>query len=976
MPRVELELEEEIEISVDETSSLSNDFYLDDAFEIDIEVDKPEVTNFYPSDNEHSNYLEPEVSSDNSNVKIIKSRKPNLFVDVLDKVPAEQYQKAINEGIALTTTKLTNSLQEISTKLKFNDNVYLGNQLETLLRSSDKSGGSIKDGIIYEMYMNKNITSKELFYKMNPNSNNEAEFLVFDKQFNDIKNVIKQEQDKNNHLASMNKKSSQILLVKLLDLNLIDRLYSYNKEFKYVRKFYTKNGLVSHFKCECCSTEEEDSKQPIENFIHIINIAGKDFSTVLPLECKACGTFHLLDNDVLKSVISKCATISGKLKTTRVLSNKIGNHNRSIMNIGVYNPSLDEMTSFLKKYNMEFLDDEEEIEIDLDGDSTENVISSSNLTLDEVDSDWENIKRRFFETISVIGDSKFKLSFNESSNSVENSDSEFNLNDELSDELNANLGNGLDDYLGSHLGGSDSTSKPRSVATGITNSITTNGFNRGRDLHLKNVTKIYSTMNGNYPYLKNMAMASAINLLKPLGLSRYSLTSKSFYRVYSLFDNLENLGKKELEFISEDLGFRIYNSDGSLNKDISTVLFDDICYMNKNFEQEKQKFIKSLYDNLYFLSYMPISSDKILDEDVNDYLYDDEIKSFLDRVSDLMILNSISEEWLSRFNPALKNGVESNMLINSKRTVMDSVKAMRSVGRKKTLWELLTRVSVYVTSKPIESILHFVDSVDSINYLNNFLEACYKKDLYEMYRSFNKINGNFSMPAFKELHSLFELITMFNCKTIESDKFSFYFPNLECDNKFKPRFVKVFEKKGFVPRHLEGNTEEEMLNYYESLDSCEDVINYLPKDVEQLLASYKDVIKFGRFISYSSLYKDFGVYYASRDLLYSVAINDVPMDEILQSLNLSPELASMLLEDDYEFPKVDELVVEYIDLVNLPLDDSLDVPSGTYRDRIIYLLENYDDVKPVFSKFPKVYDLVLKMIGENENSNEDKGNDN
>ena len=253
-----------------------------------------------------------------------------------------------------------------------------------------------------------------------------------------------------------------------------------------------------------------------------------------------------------------------------------------------------------------------------------------------------------------------------------------------------------------------------------------------------------------------------------------------------------------------------------------------------------------------------------------------------------------------------------------------------------------------------------------MNYLSQFLDACYRKDLYDMYKCYSKIGGRFTSPRFSELEDLYQLLSAFPNKELTSDKFSFYFPNMNCDNKFKPRFVKMFEEKGFVPKHLEGENEEEMLEYYSNLNYTDSCVNYMPKQVEDLLTAFSSTIKFGRFISYSNLFKDFGVYYGARDLLYSLAIENVPLTDILNSLNLSPELASMLLEDEYVFPTADDLVVKYVDLINLPLDGSMEVPSGTYRDKILFILENFDDVKPMFKEFPKVYDLVIEIAGENE----------
>lgn len=935
--------DDDIEFDIEDVGGLSNDFFLDST-EVDISIeDSPRM---YPSEPEISEYNSSYIvasnlvpSTDNS-LSSPNKRKNKLLVDVIESVSPEVYKKNLSDTLMVTTGKLTNSLQELSTKLKFTDTMYLGNQLETLLKVSDKLGGKVNDSIIHELYRDKSVSARELFDRVYPNSSNEAEFLVFEKQFNSIRDIMKQEQDKNNYVSSINKKSSELLLIKILDLGLINRLFSYKGEFMFVRKFYSKGGLVTHFKCENCSDDNHEVKQELDTFIYIINVASKDFSIILPLECKTCGTFHLLDPAVLKSISSKCSSISNSLKTTRTGNTKINfNSQRSIMNMSIYTANVDEVTSFLKDYNVESiidLDDSEEVNLDEDFNVETVKVDTS---LPEVDDNWEDIKQRFLDTITLIGDSKFKLVCSDTlDESTVDSDVEHVIDNESTPS--SNNSNKLE-YTPNRA-----------------------FFNRKTSLSLKNITKIYSSLGNSYPFLKKMAVASTISLLKPLGLTRFSLNSKSFYKVYSLLGDLESLQEKDLVFLSEELGFRIYNSEGNVDKEVSDLLFKDIEFMNNNFDSEKSKFIDSLYNNLYFLSYMPISSDKITDEDVNDYLYDEDIRTLIDRVSDLMILNNLAEDWLNRFNPALKNDTGSLAII-SKRTVSNSVTEMKKVDRRTPLRDLFFKVASVVTSSEVESLLRFVDSADSLNYLCLFLNACYKRDLYDMYRYYPRIVYNRISSPFKELESLYNLLSKFKSEELDCDKFSFYFPNIECGNRYKPRFVKLFEEKGFVPKNLDGKDIDEILDNYSKMPYSEDAVNFIPRYVDELLKEFSDTIKFGRFISSSNLFKDFGVYYSARDLLYSLVMKNVPLEDILNSLNLSPELASMLIEENYNMPNPDSLVIKYADLLNLPLDGSLEVPIGSYKERIMFILDNFDEIKPMFKSFPGIYDLVVR-IGDEE----------
>ena len=942
---VELDSEElELELEDDapsNNSKLSNEFFIEGDSDIVVETE-----NVYYSEDE------PEVMVDENNRMITtpKSNKSKTRESALDLLSEEDYLKYVSTSRDVTISKIALGLQEIRTKLNFNDNVHVSNQLETLIRESDKSGGGVKDIVLHEILKNTNVDPQELFDKLNPNSNNQAEFYVFKEQFDRVKSVLVNEQYKSAYVTKMNTQATELLLVKMLDFDLISKIFSYSGQYKLLKKFYSTDGVVTHFRCEHCSSENE-YKSKMNKFIYVMNLSGKDFSLVLPLLCDKCGGFSVFDPKYLQKLMKDCLHISDSLKTTRTASNKFSYY-RSVMDIGVYNPSSKEITDMLSKFNVVPIDGDVELEIDLDGEGKSSTPVNHVIECSDIEDDWINIINRFVDNIKIIGDSKFKLYSNLDGESLDYMEG---VTDGGPINLGATNVESLEDLISRNSYSSEINPSNKVGRTRY----------KFDDRHLKNVTKIFSTMHGNYPYLKSIAVTSAINLLKPLGLNRFSLSSKSFYKVYSMFDNLNELGKKDLEFLSNELGYKIYNEDGSLDESISTNLFKDINDMHTNFEEKKRRFINSMYDNIYYLSYMTLSSSGHLsEEDVNDYMYDDDIRLFIDRVSDFMIMTNIAEEWLNKYNPAVPSSSDS-MLVNYKRNVLTAVKSMKSVNRKKTIKEYIDKICGSSFGQ-IHTIMSLVDSNDSINYIHQFLEACYTRDLYEMYRCSDRIVGNFNNLEIPEFMDLVQLITLFPKKKLDVDKFSFYFPNLECDNKYKARFVRLFERKGFVPKVLEGETEEEKLLYYESLDYNTDKVEYLPEEVKKLLHAYDGIIRFGRFISYSSLFKDYAVFYSARDILFSVLINKLPMDKVLSVLNLDSTLASMLIEDSYELPIADPIVVEYIDLLNLPLDGTIELEGVTQKDKISELLDHYDDLKPIFKNFPKVYDLVSSILKDAE----------
>lgn len=942
MPRIEVDGSDDFELDIEESNGLSSEFF-EREFDMDsgIGIESSEEEKFYYTE-QNMNYQEPVADETNSNVKLVPSRRSKLAVESFYEKPKEEQELISKKFAAKYADSIVRSLHNISDKLHFVENIYKSNRVNEMIKNSDKLGIENEDAFMDAYFKNPNSNAKQLFDQIYPNSRNEAEFYKFKATFDEIVDKDNQYKERVDEIKLMNRRSNQVLWLKILDYDRIERLRSsVNSEFKFIRKFYTTLGVVSHFRCECCSTDEQDYLAPIEDFVYVIDLGGQDSSIILPLQCNKCGTFHLLDEDIYNKMRNKCVEMSSKLKTTRGTSNKKKKYSREsgIMQIGCYKPNLQEITELLGKYPMVPVDLIEEIDIDL---NTEDVSFRQEVTLPEIDDDWENIKKRFLDTITMIGDAKFKL---------------FNLNSGVEEKEEETI------------------SEDNRVLS----------FNRFKGVdqsHVSKVVKVFANTHSNYPYLKAMAVASAITLLKPTGLNRFSLTSRSFYKVYSLFGDLKSLKKEQVEFLSRELGYNFFDENGVLDEKLSSELFKDLNHMNNDFEKEKSLFIQSLYNNLYFLSYMPISSHKLSESDVNDYLYDEEIKKVVDLVSDLMILNHIAEDWLKNFNPAVDIG---HYKLEPKRAIVSAIKNMSDVNRRKSIFELLLTITNQANisldgNLQFDTIVRFIDSADSINYIGLFLEACGKKDYYDMIKYHSKMKWSYVPSEYKEFTALFQLLSSFNSQSTSLDKFSFYFKNLNVSEKYKSRFVRLFEKKGFIPKKFEGETDEEKFNYYDSLSYSENVVSYLPEEVDKLINLYNDVVKFGKFMPYSGLYKDFGVYYSARDLLYYLAISDVNLNVILNMLNLDPRLATLLVDDNYVFAEPDEVVVKYIDLFNIPLDDSLEMPGesddsgsnkGTFnkerqRDRIMFILDNYDEVKPMFKDFPGVYNLLLSLIGEVE----------
>ena len=482
------------------------------------------------------------------------------------------------------------------------------------------------------------------------------------------------------------------------------------------------------------------------------------------------------------------------------------------------------------------------------------------------------------------------------------------------------------------------------------------------DESLNNITKIVANQLNIYPKLKENSLASLILTLEKGGLYRYSLESKNYYKVYSRIKDVRNVTATAMKNLSEVLYVNLVNADGTVDYEMAEDVFKKIKVNNSGIEAEEDYFIQNLDRYKYFLSYIPISQVDLREDMIYNYLSDDKMKKILDEISDLMILNHLAEDLFETLNPPDSKPGSTKLSYN--KSFYNIKKQIVSVNRKKPLSEYVSKLSLHFAPE-IKTIIGSFETSDSINSLALFLDACYRRDLYDMYKYHSKLFYVVDGKSLDSIKELCEFIMVFPSSSVSVDKFSFYF-DFDCDIGYKARFVKMYESKGFIPKVLEGETVDEKLEYY-SKCSKENSKEIIPAVISRLLDQYEYLISFGRFISYSGMYKDFGAYYGMRDILYSLQYNGV--ESLYVPLSLDSTVASLLIEDDYIYPEVDPYVIDNYVFLALPifdveLEEIQNDLSKNLKSRIVGVLDN---VETLYSQYKDLEDLntVFKeAVGE------------
>lgn len=472
-----------------------------------------------------------------------------------------------------------------------------------------------------------------------------------------------------------------------------------------------------------------------------------------------------------------------------------------------------------------------------------------------------------------------------------------------------------------------------------------------------------------YPSLKESALSSLVLALEELDLFRFSLKTKNYLNIYSSITDISNMPQSSIDYLVDSLGVDVV-VDKKIDLDLVKKSLSVMKERNDSFENDLVSYIENLKENKYLLSFIHVSDISLREDLIYNYFYDERLVKVLDEISDLMILNYLAEDTfrdlnVSYYDSSSKRVSSLSSLTRAKKNLMNLNKSDKFIDSIESICDSVVdgNIDIYKFL-----IVGFRDS-DSINDLASFYDACYRGDVYDMNlyhkRIEDKISEGSHLPS-----SIVNSILDFPAVEIKTDKFDFYF-DFECDRGYKAKFVNLYKDKKFVPVELKGDTVDEKLEYYISCteDSCE-VKQFIDKTLKSYLENFESVYNYGKFINYSNLFGDYISYMFMRDLLFYSSYNGIGTALTLSSLD--PEVASVLLEDDFQLPTLDPNVVNDFALLCLPYSNSdlLEIQQSSlpYSVRIKSLFNSIDFVR-YDSQILGLEGIVDSLLGTELNDN-------
>lgn len=637
-------------------------------------------------------------------------------------------------------------------------------------------------------------------------------------------------------------------------------------------RFVDNGERITEYICPNCGKSNELP----DEFIKMLYVDTNFEVIYKPQEC-SCGTLSIFDKKDHKKLRQNMRKIYDKIKCTKPTKT---------VKLRAYTPN--------HAYVMFLLSNIADVEMkieDIEGPSDDSIDLLTEVNLEV---DWDSACKDFYDLITMIGDSKFKVT--ESKNKV------------------------------------------------------------------KNTTKILANQCNSYTVLKENALSSLITTLEEIDLYKFSLSSKNYYSIYSQINSLENIPKDVLKNLVDCIGVDVV-VDKEVDLDLLSETLKVMCERNESFESDLVSYIKELEENKYFLSFIPVSNMALRDNLLYEYLYDDRLKSVLEEIADLMILNSLSESLfhdLTLTNITDSGNVVSNTRFNrTKKDLMDLNKSGKLQDNIAKITKMLTRRNCG------DFLLNVFTDADKINYLSSFYDACFREDVYDIYYYQEKL-VNFMSAQVPLPYGIVESIYSVPYKKINTDKFDFYF-GFECDRSYKVKFVKLYKEKKFVPEVWEGDTIEEKLKFYEECPTSVKHKVFVDNSLREYLDIHKGLCNYGRFVNYSNLFGDYISYMFTRDLIYYVSSYSI--DDILNMLSLDATIASILLEDDYEVKQINPNVVNDFSILCIPLFDNdlfslQQNKTIPYEIRISKLFEQIDSVRQDVCEIPGLAAIVDKLLGD------------
>lgn len=668
---------------------------------------------------------------------------------------------------------------------------------------------------------------------------------------------------------------------------------SQSGEKQFFSRLYQDGNRITHFECVTCSA---DSTTPVlseisKEVIVVYSVDEKVNALFNPQRCSKCGTIHYPHPKVLVKALSKAIlSLNSGVKSLQKLSK---------VKIAVLTPSEGQILELLEPLfeipypttsmlmndlslsgNVQDVEgEEEEEEVDFDFDDIESLES---LFEEEEEEDEEETLTN--EELRLLRMKEYDFDW-------EAICKEFR-------DLITMIGNSRTKFSGDSI---------HSLA-----------------VILGNQYSIYSK-------LKENSLSSLILALEAdLQLDKFSSVEKAFVKVYS---NLTLDALNDVSFklsINSILASKIVKEDDEVDVEEFNRVVSNLKETSDMFDYNLKQFVKEILDNDYLAMRIPISDISLTEDYIIKYFYDENLVAMLDRISDLMILNHLSERIFDNIG-VVTHGSSVDKLY-TKRGTTSLKTSISGKGKSNKGINLIDKFSKLAESLSKDIQVNFIitmfEDYRDIFKLIDFIKACVRRDVFDIMKYKNSLEINYrvfeNIPQYSNLVKLFQEVPI---EDTGSDKFKYLF-NFDCPAEYHSRFVSIYESKGVIPKEFEGETIEDKLDFYEKYESND--ISHVSDNMKEFLLNNQVVISLGKYLDYSDFFTLIGPYFFMSDYLY--ALKDYSIDDFEDLFSIDKELCSFLLEDSFDIPTPDKSKLDLLPYLVLPsfvIEDLSDDNSNT-----------------------------------------------
>lgn len=474
----------------------------------------------------------------------------------------------------------------------------------------------------------------------------------------------------------------------------------------------------------------------------------------------------------------------------------------------------------------------------------------------------------------------------------------------------------------------------------------------------KNMAKLI-IRNDDYGDVKKKALASLIQKLKSSGLE---ILSKSSVLQLDIMKQYEGKAEHYAKGISKYLNKIDLDEKGNVKdmKAFSKEYGKYLVYVEGELLQREQ-YIRDLDTFKFILADTPISNLVLNDEDIQNYLSDDELFKILDEISDLMIISNYGETFITNWTPRIYT--KGSIQANRKYSI-----AFRNVGKPDSIGpDMPIKIDKYLDyfRSIVAECYGTNDSLDPAvkdeNYkrfcandflishcpysyiVNDFSAMCrsfLNRDYYRALELSKSIMNNYNdylvdIEQFldEKYKAIFRLITKIPNRDLLTDKFDFYFGG-GCNYTAtqKESIINIYLSKKFLPRKKPSEMEyNDFVGYYVDLTINDRDEIVLDEEMMDFVEKYLVVLVAGSQMSTPA--NNFILYNLGKDLL--LCLSDFKDDIVYKCLSMNKDVAIQLIKEDVDL-KIEEFNTDYL------------IKYMFFEDRSVQDLmdENHSDFEP------------------------------